>query len=101
MILIFLTGCSNLITGKAVYLPKNIEFFKSEYSNDEIWFTIANNGTFTNCIVTLDTINKANLKIINSSTVKIKDIIQEQKIKGIFHYQNIEGTDQKVNYVCK
>ena len=100
ILLISFVSCGNLITGKAVYLPKNIEFFKSEYSNDEIWFTIANNSTFTDCIVTLDTIDKANLKIINSSTVKINDIIQGQKIKGIFHYEESAGTDQKISYVC-
>lgn len=99
--LITITACNNLITGKTVFLPKNDELFQSKHDDGEIWFNILNNNTFTNCIVTLDTINIKDGKIINSSTVKISDIVPEQKINGIFHYKELTSADYVVGYLCK
>ena len=100
IILISFAGCSDLITGKAVFLPKNDELFQSKHSDGEIWFNILNNNTFTNCIATLDTININDNKIINSSTVKIEGIIPDQKVNGIFHYKELAFADYIVSYSC-
>ena len=95
--LFLLSGCDNLITGKAVYAPKAFTYeLKADYK--ELWFTIDNNNTFTECTATLETI-KDN-KALGSSTIKLADIIPDQKVNGILHYDDLEGADQHIEYEC-
>ena len=94
-----MAGCSNMITGKVVYAPEKSFQYKDMTEYKEIWFTIDNNNSFTECTATLETVKAG--KVLNSSTIKITDIIPDQKVNGILHYWNVDGADHVIDYVCE